>query len=125
MKRTSGFISVALLSLVSIWAITGCGSYLDYAPGNETSGGMEAPPPWEQDRGIGEEQHYYYYPQVKIYFNLEREVYYYFYEGQWQVASQLPANVKLRGRRVRLDMFGEEPYNWQPEVEERYPPEDE
>lgn len=125
MKRTSGFISIVLLSLVSISAIAGCSSYLDYDPGSETSEGMATPPPWEQNRSIGEEQHYYYYPQVKIYFSLEREVYYYFYEGQWQVASQLPANVNLRGRRVRLDMFGEEPYNWQPEVEKRYPPEDE
>ncbi len=122
MKRNSGFISIVLLSLVSIPAIAGCSSYLDYEPGSETSGGPETPP-WEQTRQGGEEQHYYYYPQVKIYFSLEREVYYYFYEGQWQIASQLPANVELRGRRVRLNMFGEEPYDWQPEVEKRFPSE--
>lgn len=123
MKRTVGIFFTLLLTLVFVPAITGCSSYLDYDPSSETSGGLQPPPPWEQDRGIGEEQHYYYYPQVKIYFNLERKVYYYFYEGQWQIASQLPNNVKLSGRRVKLNIPGEEPYIWQPAVEERFPPE--
>ncbi len=121
--RSAKIVLAILVPIVLAAALSGCGTYYEY---DESPGaGISSPPPWEAERGLGTTMHYYYYPQVKIYYNLEREVYFYHYEGQWQVASQLPSNVKVSGRRVTLEMGEEEPFKWQGEVEKRYPPEPE
>jgi hypothetical protein len=59
---------------------------------------------------------------VRIYYNLDRKVYYYYYEGQWRIASSLPHNVKIRGDYVELGMDTDKPFRYHREVEKKYPP---
>jgi hypothetical protein len=90
-----------------------------YAPPPPEAG----PPPWAPAHGHRAKHHYYYYPESRVYFDVGRSLYFYFYGGAWQVSVSLPSGIHISaGEYVRLEMGVDRPYLHHSDVEKRYPP---
>lgn len=80
------------------------------------------PPPWAPAHGR-QGREYRYYASAQVYFDTQREVYFYYQDGQWRVSATLPGQIRVTlDDSVTLEMGTEEPYRYHPEVVEHYPP---
>jgi len=120
MRGAMRLAAAPVLSLALAAVLFGCGAYS--AGGARASRGPEPSPPWEAVGETGARHLYRYYPQVKVYYDIKRKVYFYFADGQWVLTSTLPAPIKATGGYVELEMGEGKPYIWHEEVEKRYPP---
>lgn len=80
------------------------------------------PPPWAPAHGYRERFRYRYYPEVEVYFDIDRGLYFYLYMGSWQCAPRLPNTIKLKGEFVVLEMGTDRPYIYHEQVKVHYPP---
>ncbi len=88
------------------------------APGQE--GG---PPPWAPAHGYRAKYRYYYYPDMAVYFDVSRGLYFYLQNGRWVTAASLPQSVAMAlGNYVVLEMDTERPYEFHKDVVKRSPP---
>jgi hypothetical protein len=54
---------------------------------------------------------------------VNRGVYFYLSNGQWQFSSSLPVEMQMKGgNKVTLEMNTDKPYRYHSEVIKRYPP---
>lgn len=131
-KQAWSFLAVGLLVSVMLM-VAGCngtrvtvGHYPDHPDRHEREykhpehrGG---PPPWAPAHGYRAKK-YRYYPSTQIYFDLQRDVYFYYSNGQWRVSARLPGRIRAQlGEYVTLEMGTDEPYRHHPEVVKKYPP---
>lgn len=63
---------------------------------------------------------YEYYPDVEVYFEPQRHVYYWSEGGAWRSGARVPQNVVLRSS-VRVDLDSPEPSKHHDEVKAKYP----
>ncbi len=83
----------------------------------------KGPPVWAPAHGRRVMCHYYYYPGACVYFDIEREVYFYRVGAEWRTAATLPAHMYLDGgSRVTLDLETPRPYEVHARVVKRHPP---
>ena len=81
------------------------------------------PPSWAPAYGWRAKHQYYYYPSVGVYFDIGREVYFYFNGSRWVAAVRLPGGVTVNVReRVLLEMNTSRPYLYYPDHVKKYPP---
>ncbi len=81
------------------------------------------PPPWAPAHGYRAKYRYYYYPESRIYFDIGRGLYFYFYGGGWHASVSLPAGIYIDAREyIVLEMDVDKPYVFHSDVEKRYPP---
>ncbi len=84
----------------------------------------QGPPPHAPAHGYRAQQRYryYYYPEVSVYFDLDRRLYFYLDRG-WQVSARLPRDLRigLYGP-VTLELDFDEPYRRYDEHRRKYPP---
>jgi len=80
------------------------------------------PPPWAPPHTHKERFRYRYYPDVEVYFDIDRGLYFYFYMGSWHCAPRLPATIKVKGEFVLLEMGTDKPYIYHEHVKVHYPP---
>ena len=92
--------------------------------GYEEPGRNGGPPPWAPAHGYRAKHRYRYYPDLEIYFDLNRKVSFYYRGDGWQVSSRLPQSLRisLDGDSVTLGMDTAKPYTYHQAVTERYPP---
>ncbi len=80
------------------------------------------PPPWAPAHGYRAKK-YRYFPSAQIYFDLQRDVYFYYSNGEWQVSASLPGRIRAQlGEHITLEMGTDEPYRYHSEVVKKYPP---
>ena len=82
----------------------------------------KAPPPWAPAHGRRAKHHYRYYPDVSVYFDAARGVYFYLSGGAWRTSVRLPSGIRISGSYVSLDMDVDKPYKFHKDVIRKHPP---
>ncbi|MBS3732646.1 MAG: hypothetical protein KGY42_07035 [Desulfobacterales bacterium] len=124
----------AVLAVFAVLMISGCAPgtrvVLEHDPGypdhrerkyehHEDRGG---PPPWAPAHGYRAKK-YRYYPSAQVYFDTQRDVYFYYRDGDWRVSASLPGRIRVNmGDHVTLEMGTDRPYRYHSEVVRHYPP---
>ena len=81
------------------------------------------PPPHAPAHGWRAKHIYHYYPDVYVYFDVERKLYFYMKRGAWRVGTRLPADVDIGLRQfVVVSLDTAEPYVHFREHKSKYPP---
>jgi hypothetical protein len=110
-RKTANGIGILFFVTFLFLTVSGC----MVSTGMSVSSG---PPPW----GHGN-HHYRYYPYDNIYFDEQQGVYFYLYNGGWQMSVSLPSYVQITVNDfVTLDMDTDKPYQYHNDVVKRYPP---
>ncbi|MDY0307789.1 MAG: hypothetical protein EOL86_08820 [Deltaproteobacteria bacterium] len=80
------------------------------------------PPPHAPAHGYRAMYRYNYYPDVRVYFDLDRHLYFYLDNG-WRRATRLPREFRARlGAPVVLTLDVDRPYTHHDEHRRAYPP---
>ncbi len=58
-------------------------------------------PPWSPPEGSYARYRYRYYPRHEVYFDQDRNLYFYFAAGRWNQAEQLPDKIMLTSRQYK------------------------
>lgn len=81
------------------------------------------PPPWAPARGHRAKHRYHYYPSSLVYFDMERNHYFYPYKGKWQTSKKLPHGISInRNDYVVIELDSDKPYVHHSEIVKKYPP---
>lgn len=81
-----------------------------------------APPPHAKAYGHRSRYHYHYYPDVSVYFDTGRSVYFYLQDGSWTLSAALPTHLRISlGERVSLEMEIDRPYLEYDDHRKKYP----
>ena len=81
------------------------------------------PPPWAPAHGYRAKHHYLYYPSVSVYFDIDRNVYFYQDRGKWKRGTSHPDWLHLRKyESIHLEMDTDKPYKFHKDVTKQYPP---
>lgn len=78
--------------------------------------------PWAPTGHRGN-HHYYYYPDSGVYYDKDRNTYFYQGDGHWRQSPTLPPGYRVdrdQHRELRLDT--DKPYQYHPDVNKKYPP---
>ena len=122
---------VVLLAMLLVSGCAGTHVILGPDPGHPGphDGGYEhhpghggGPPPWAPAHGHRAKR-YRYYPSAQVYYSMQRDVYFYYSNGEWQVSARLPGRIRVNmGEHVTLEMETNQPYAYHSEVVRHYPP---
>jgi hypothetical protein len=86
------------------------------------NGSYGYPYPWSPAHTNRAKHHYRYYPSLCVYFDIDRNLFFYPVGGMWKRGSSYPYALNHRGGGfVILDMDTDKPYKWHSDVEKRYP----
>jgi hypothetical protein len=131
MKRTRIFLGGIFLIMIGFsFFQVGCTLSIGNAPGPVYTPApppppppQSGPPPWAPAHGYRAKHHYYYYPESYVYFDVGRNLYFYYSGGGWQASVALPQGIHIAaGEYVALEMDADRPYIYHSDVEKRYPP---
>lgn len=65
---------------------------------------------------------YYYYPDAEVYFDISRNVYFYYYGGRWVMSARLPRHIHIEiDDHVILKLETDRPYSYHPKHLQAYP----
>jgi len=82
----------------------------------------QGPPNHAPAYGYRQQYRYYYYPDISVYFDLDRRLYFYL-DGGWRSAVRLPRDLRARlYGPVRMDIDSAQPYSRYEEHRHQYPP---
>lgn len=96
------------------------GNHPTYDRGPSFNGG---PPPWAPAHGCKAKHRYLYYPSSYVYFDVGRQLYFYYNVGQWRVSATIPTGIRIDlDDHVTLEMATDKPYRFHEEVVKRHPP---
>ncbi len=74
-------------------------------------------------RRAKERHHYRYYPDLSVYFDSGRKLYFYISSGRWTVSATLPSSITLKAASsVQIELGTENPYEYHDEHAKKYPP---
>jgi hypothetical protein len=86
MKKIINKSGIQLIGLlIAIMSLQGC-----YSTGSISGDNNIAPPPWAPSYGDVSEVHYYYLPDLEIYYDVWNHEYVYLQDGNWIYSSMLP-----------------------------------
>jgi hypothetical protein len=120
------------LFITSIFACrtTGGGIAVGWEPDSEISHpheckkkGKNGPPPHAPAHGYRAKHTYHYYPDVQVYFDISKEVYFYMKGQSWQVSASLPRGLHVQlGGHVVIQLDSDKPYTRFKDHKKKYPP---
>jgi hypothetical protein len=108
------------LLMLNACAVTGGGVHVGGPP--EPKGG---PPPHAPAHGYHAKHAYHYYPNAFVYFDVNRQVYFYLEGSVWKTALVLPDVYRVKIvdiEYVSVDLDDDKPYNYFEEHKKKYPP---
>jgi hypothetical protein len=121
--RTQLLVAVSCILFVfscSACTLTGGGIHIG-SNGPAVKGG--GPPPHAPAHGYRAKHAYYYYPDVYVYFDISRKVYFYIQRDQWRMSASLPHSFRVRlGDHVQIELDSERPYTYFDTHKKKYPP---
>jgi hypothetical protein len=131
MKRWISLM-LLLLGIASLFVMSGCqrgkvviGDDPGYTPppSPPAPSHEKGPPPWAPAHGYRAKHQYHYYPASYVYFDIGRQLYFYYQGTGWQVSARLPAGIRIDIEDyIVLEMETDKPYQYHAEVAKRYPP---
>ena len=105
---------VALLSLLSVFLITGCHNFGGgIILSGSSSHGHNSPPAHAPAHGRRQQHRYHYYPNAEFYFDVGRNVYFYLdSRANWTFSVNLPVRLRhhLHNNYVEIEMDEARPY---------------
>ena len=105
---------VVLLSVLSLFAITGCHNFGGgVIIGGSYSHGHNAPPAHAPAHGRRSHHRYHYYPNAEFYFDIGRNMYFYLdSNARWSYSVTLPFHLRhhLHNNYVEIEMEDDRPY---------------
>ena len=131
LKRAMFLLTVVLFILsFSSCSTTGGSAGLEW--GQETGNGHHhkvkkakkgGPPPHAPAHGYRAKYKYRYYPTCGVYYDINRELYFYLEGANWRISASLPHAVQLGlGGYVGIEMDEDKPYVYYGEHKRKYPP---
>ena len=104
---------------------TGAGFHLSLTKGSPSPKGKKvekhSPPDHAKAYGRRAKYDYRYYPDVQVYFDIHRKVFFYFEGRGWKMSVTLPSKIKLAGH-VTIEMDTDKPYKEFKTHKVKYPP---
>ena len=104
--------ALAAASVLLLAGQTGC-----HAPKHRSSspavsvGHGHGPPAHAPAHGYHKKHRYHYYSTANVYFDVDRELYFYVDAGEWKVAVSLPSTIVIEvGEGVTLELETDKPY---------------
>ena len=108
---------------------TGGGVHIDWGDKPEKTEHPEVktkkggPPPHAPAHGYRAKYGYRYYPSNSVYFDTNRQVYFYLEGNKWRMSVSLPKEIHLKiGDYVSIEMNTDKPYIYYSEHKRKYPP---
>lgn len=81
------------------------------------------PPKHAKAHGYRGKHRYHYFPACSVYYDRDRELYFYLSHGHWEVGSSLPQSIRANlGDYVRLELNTGMPYTYHADHYKQYPP---
>lgn len=81
------------------------------------------PPSHAPAHGYRAKHNYNYYPEVSVYFDIDRNVYFYQEGDRWRISAHLPDHIRVRvGDHVVITMDSDRPYRDYRYHKAKYPP---
>jgi hypothetical protein len=123
--KTGTLVTCLLLTLsLGACASTRVGVQVGRGKGPTVSSKSKGGPPEHAPaHGYRAKHAYRYYPGAYVYFDLDREVYFYIESGHWKVTSCLPRTYyQLLGDYVMIEMESDRPYTEHKKHKKKYPP---
>ena len=117
-----------------LMVLLGCGLFMFSINACSISGGgmhggderpvvKHGPPPHAPAHGYRAKHAYYYYPEVCVYFDISRKVYFFLEGNIWRMSVSLPHSLYVRlGEHVAIEMHSDRPYTQFHIHKEKYPP---
>ena len=116
MKTLSGVLVVLMVGLILLAGCQGGGT--PYAVKEKN-----VPPPWAPAYGVRAKYQYYYYPSARVYFDINRKVYFYLAGGRWIMNARLPENMVINlNEYIALELDTDRPYQYHEKHLQKYPP---
>ena len=121
MTRILIFAAICVFTLTPLF-IAGCSTHAVH-PGGPVVVQKGGPPPHAPAYGRRAKYNYYYYPDVRVYFDTGRHVYFYFERSVWRESEHLPQYLRAElGHYVTIEMDTNRPYMENMEHVKKYPP---
>lgn len=80
------------------------------------------PPSHAKAHGYRAKHSYRYYPDASVYFDSDRELYFYLDSSSWRVSVNLPDRLRIElGHHVSIELDTERPYDHYKEHRQKYP----
>ena len=84
---------------------------------------QKGPPPHAPAHGYRAKYRYNYYPDVNVYLDVDRRLYFYLEGDEWKVSVSLPEHFRFRlGDHVTIEMDTDKPYTGHEDHKAKYPP---
>jgi len=132
MVRIVNLIKFLIIGLALTLMLTACypgrgGIYVggenDYPPRHAQKDNMPPAHAPAYGRRAQERHRYRYYPDVSVYFDTGRGVYFYLDDGHWQMSVDLPQRLRVHlGEHVTIEMDDARPYTEYNMHRKKYPP---
>ena len=130
MKRLIFLLAIVLILFsLSSCRTTGGVVGFEWGPGKRPGHHQEAkkekkggPPPHAPAHGYRAKHKYRYYPSCRVYFDSNREIYFYLDGPNWRISASLPHTIQLDGDYVSIEMDTDKPYIYYDEHKRKYPP---
>jgi len=105
-------------------AMTSCGTGdVIYSPEPDIGTHRHEPPPWAPAHGYRAKYHYRYYPDSQVYYNINKDAYFYYRNGRWDTSGYLPDRIRIDTKNyVALEMDTDRPYRYHSEIKKEYSP---
>jgi hypothetical protein len=126
------FLLSVVLFILSFISCSTTGGAVGVEWGQETGNGHHhkvkkakkgRPPPHAPAHGYRTKYNYRYYPACSVYYDSNRELYFYIEGANWRISASLPHAVQLGlGEYVSIEMDEDKPYINYQEHKRRYPP---
>ena len=90
---------------------------------NEYKHKKKGPPDHAPAHGYRAKHYYRYYPSSSVYYDIDRELFFYLKGDNWEVSASLPGSIRVSlVDYVNIEMESDRPYLYHGEHVKKYPP---
>jgi hypothetical protein len=92
-------------------------------PNGKKKSEKDGPPSYAPAHGYRAKYAYHYYPDSRIYFDVDRNVYFYLEGDNWRMSVSLPEHIQVHlTNHVTIEMDSDKPYTQFEDHYRKYPP---
>jgi hypothetical protein len=125
-KKLFIFLSIYFLLFLLACGTTSGGIIIDQNKSTESKHSTtikKGPPPHAPAHGYRAKFRYWYYPSCSIYFDVDRKIYFFVKDNNWQATVSLPDYLHLKlDSYVVLEIDTDKPFEYYKEHKKKYTP---
>ena len=120
--KISSLYKIILTTFLQGFFLMGCTGIIEHRPPPPDTW-EPGPPPHAPAHGYRRKYTYRYYPDAHVYFDVDRNLYFFLERGKWKSRMALPSSIRIKASEwVTIDLDTPKPYLKIKEHEKRYPP---